>query len=92
MFVSLCAMASPLKSGKQAVNLASGEVRVSKIRRDPPPPVKLKAVRHPDEIDRPAVVVGVIAVALALFVITLAFSSYSGWSPSEYTLEINAAE
>ena len=85
-------MASPLKTGKQAVNLASGEVRVSKIRRDPPPPAKLKEVRHPDEVDRPAVVVGVVAVALAVFVVIMAFSSYSGWSPSEYTLELRASE
>ena len=85
-------MARPLPTGKQAVNLASGEVRVSKIRRDPPPPVKLKEVRHPDVVDRPAVIVGVVAFALAIFVIILAFGSYSGWSPSKYTVEINATE
>ena len=85
-------MASPLKTGKQTVNLATGEVRVSKIRRDPPPPQKLKAVRHPDEVDRPAVIIGVLAIALAIFVITIAFGSYSGWSPSEYTVKLNFAE
>ena len=84
-------MASPLKAGKKSVNLASGGVRVSKIRRDPPPVVKEKIV-HPDVIDRRDVVIGVLAFALALFVIILAFGSYSGWSPREYTIELNANE
>jgi hypothetical protein len=85
-------MASPLKTGKQSVNLAGSGARVSKIRRDPPPAKKEIDVRDPDEIDRQAVVVGVIVFALSLFVITLAFASYSGWTPRQYTIEWNAAE
>ena len=85
-------MASPLSTRKQAVNLSTGEVRVSKIRRDPPPAAKLTAVRHPDGNDRPAVVIGVIAFALAIFVLTMAFGSWSGWSPGQYRMELNAAE
>ena len=81
-------MARPLPTGKQTVNLASGEVRVSKIRRDPPPPVKPKALRHPDEVNRSAVVVGVVAFALAIFVIILAVGSYNGWSPRQYTIDV----
>lgn len=81
-------MARPLPTGKQTVNLASGEVRVSKIRRDPPPPVKPTALRHPDEVNRSAVVVGVVAFALAIFVIILAVGSYNGWSPRRYTVDI----
>lgn len=81
-------MARPLPTGKQTVNLASGEVRVSKIRRDPPPPVKPKALRHPDEVNRSAVVVGVVAFALAIFVIILAIGSYNGWSPRQYTIDV----
>ena len=81
-------MASPLPTRKPTVNLASGEVRVSKIRRDPPPAVKPKALRHPDEVNRSAVIVGVLAFALAIFVIILAVGSYNGWSPRQYTIDV----
>lgn len=84
-------MASPLQSGKKAVNLASPGPRVSRIRRDPPPAVKEK-ILDPDERDQRDVVVGVLTFALALFVILLAFASYSGWSPRHYTIEVTAAE
>lgn len=72
---------------KQSVNLASGEVRVSRIRRDPPPKVKEKEI-DPDEIDRTSVVVGVLVFALSIFVIILAVGSYKGWSPGEYTIHV----
>jgi hypothetical protein len=81
-------MASPNPTGKQSVNLASSGPRVSRIRRDPPPVVKEKVV-HPDEIDRRAVAIGVLTFALAIFVIILAFGSYSGWSPANYTIHID---
>ena len=81
-------MASPLQTGKQSVNLAAG-VRVSRIRRDPPPPVKKVAVRDPEERETRIVVIGVVTFALAIFVIMIAFGSYSGWSPSQYTIEAN---
>ncbi len=70
-------MASPLKSGKQSVNLAGAAPRVSKIRRDPPPKVKEVELRDPDEIDRRAVTIGVVTFALAICVIIIAFSGYS---------------
>ena len=82
-------MARPLQTGKQSVNLAAGEVRVSKIRRDPPPVVKEKVVLDPDERDRRDVVIGILAFALAMFVILFAFASYSGWSPRQYTVHID---
>jgi hypothetical protein len=81
-------MAAPLKSGKQSVDLAA-PVRVSRIRRDPPPVVKKAIVRDPDERDIRAGVIGVVAFALAIFVIIIGFSSYYGASPSDYTVEIN---
>ena len=84
-------MTRPLKTGKKSVNLAQPEVRVSRIRRDPPPVVKEKVVDI-KERDRWDVVVGVLAFALAIFVIIFAFGSYSGWSPTEYSVEWNAAE
>jgi len=79
-------MASPLKTGKKSANVAAGEVRVSKIRRDPPPAVKEIVVRDPDERDTRMVVIGIVAFALAIFVILLAFAIYSGWSPRQYTV------
>lgn len=85
-------MASPLKTGKQSVNMAPSGVKVSRIRRDPPPKVKEKVV-HPDEVDRRDVIIGVLAFALAIFVIVLALGNRpSGWTPQEYTLQLNAAE
>ena len=81
-------MAAPLPTAKKSVNLAA-PVRVSRIRRDPPPVVKKTIVRDPDERDIRAGVIGVIAFALAIFVITLGFSIYAGWSPSQYNIEIN---
>ena len=85
-------MASPLSTAKKSIDLASSGPRVSKIRRDPPPPEKPKAIRHPDVVDRTAVIVGVLAFALSIVVIIIAFSSYNGWSPKEYTVEVNYAE
>jgi len=85
-------MASPPKTGKQSVNLATQNPRVSKIRRDPPPPVKELVVRDPEERDRRDVFLGVTTFALAIFVILFAFGSYSGWSPSQYTVKIEAEE
>ena len=84
-------MAKPLQSGKQSVNLAAGGVRVSRIRRDPPPKVVEKEI-DPDTVDREDVIVGVLAFALALFVIVMAFGSYSGWSLRQYTLDLTESE
>jgi hypothetical protein len=85
-------MALPLHSGKQAVDLASGVgssgPRVSRIRRDPPPPVKETLVDI-EESDETIVFVGVLAFALAIFFLVVAFGVYSAWSPSEYTIEMN---
>ena len=81
-------MAAPLETGKKSVNLAGG-VRVSRIRRDPPPIAKKIVEPDPDERNMRAAVIGVIAFALAIFIVTVAFSSGIGWSPSQYTVEIN---
>lgn len=84
-------MSRALKPGKQAVELAEPEVRVSRIRRDPPPKVKEKLV-YPDVVDRRDVAIGILSFALAICVIILAVGKYSGWSPSDYTVEWNSAE
>jgi len=83
-------MASPLPA-KKSVDLGSSPgPRVSRIRRDPPPPEKLKEVRHPDVINRSAVVVGIVVFALAIVVILIAFAIFSGmgWTPRNYTIRV----
>jgi len=84
-------MASPLPTRKQSVDLGSSPgPRVSRIRRDPPPAVKPKELRHPDQVNRTAVVVGIVVVALSVVVILIAFSIYSGkgWTPRNYTVHV----
>ena len=83
-------MASPLTGKKKSVNLATEGPRVSRIRRDPPPPEKLKEVRHPDVVNRSAVVIGVLVFALAIVVILIAFSIFTGlgWTPRNYTVHV----
>ena len=85
-------MASPTPTGKQSVNLAPPGPRVSRIRRDPPPAVKAKPVLDPEERDQRDVVVGVMAFALAFFVIIFAFGSYSGWTWGEHKVELKFDE
>lgn len=91
-------MARPHPTKKASVNLASNPASgpassgpaKSRIRRDPPPAVKPKAlVLDPEERDQWEVVVGILAFALAIFIIVIAFGSYSTWSPSQYTVEMN---
>ena len=81
-------MASPLPTGKKSVNL-SAPARGSRIRRDPPPPVKKVVVRDPDVRETRMVVIGVVYFAVALFIVALAASAYSGWSPGEYKVQAN---
>jgi hypothetical protein len=81
-------MAAPLKTGKHSVKLGA-PVRVSKIRRDPPPVVKKVEVRDPEERETQMVVVGVVGFALAVFIVVIGFSNYGGWSPSDYSIEVN---
>lgn len=81
-------MASPLPTGKKSVNLTA-PVRGSRIRRDPPPPAKKVVVRDPEVRETRMVVVGVVSFAIALFIIALAASAYSGWSAGDTTIQAN---
>ena len=81
-------MASPLATGKQTVNLASKGVPGSRIRRDPPPKVKEIPLRDPEERDRRDAVIGILIFALALVVIIIGVSSFAGWTPRSYTVEL----
>ena len=81
-------MASPLKPGKQAVNLAGAAPRVSRIRRDPPPKVKEVTVAELEERDARTVAVGVVAVACAIVAIIIGLASYGGWTPSQHKIHV----
>jgi hypothetical protein len=80
-------MASPLPTRKQSVNLTA-PVRVSRIRRDPPPPAKKVSARERDERDVRSGMIGVLAFALAIAVILFALGSVAGWSPGQYTIHL----
>jgi hypothetical protein len=80
-------MAQPLHTRKQSVDMAAAGPRVSRIRRDPPPAVKQTIVEL-EESDQTIVFVGVLAFALAIFFLVVAFGVYSAWTPSEYTIEM----
>lgn len=85
-------MASPLPTRKQSVDLGSSPgPRVSRIRRDPPPPPgKPKELRHPDVVNRSAVALGVLLFAIAIVVILIAFSIFTGydWTPRHVTVHV----
>ena len=81
-------MASPHPPGKKSVDLGVAGPRVSRIRRDPPPKVKEVSAVEVKERDSHAVVLGVVLMALALFVALIGISNAAGWSPSHYTIVI----
>ncbi len=89
-------MACPHSTAKPTVDLAANPAspgpRVSRIRRDPPPAAKKAPVLDPEEREQWTVILGILAFALAIFVITIAFASYAGWSPSQYSVEIRRSE
>ena len=82
-------MASPLQTGKKTVDLKSAAPGVSRIRREPPPPVARKTViPDRDERDQWTVTVGILAFTCAILAIIIGFSSFSGWSPSDQVIHI----
>ena len=81
-------MTSPLKTGKQTVNLAPDAKRVSKIRRDPPPIARKTVIPDRDESDRRSAAIGIVVFTLAVVAVIFALGSWAGWSPSEYTVRL----
>ena len=81
-------MAKPLQTAKPTVDLATGEKRVSKIRRDPPPVAKKTLVPDRDESDRRSVAIGIVLFTLAVVAVVFALGNWAGWSPSEYTVRM----
>ena len=80
-------MAAPLNTAKQTVSLVPGEVRVSRIRRDPPLVETKTVVMTRSERDRRTVLLGIALSTAFLVVILVGFASYSGWSPRQVTIE-----
>ena len=78
-------MASPLKIAKPTVDTGT-RVPGSRIRRDPPPPTPVKKldVRDPNADDRRMAIIGIVSIALAMFVIVVGFSAMGGWTPRQY--------
>jgi hypothetical protein len=74
---------------KQTVSLAEPAARVSRIRRDPPPETKVITAAEIKERDAQDVAVGIIVVALALFVIMVGFGKATGWSPEQHAIHVN---
>lgn len=81
-------MASPLSTGKRSVDLTAGGVRVSRIRRDPPPKEKEREEIDPKEREARMLVLGVTAFLLAICVVMVGLGSMLGWSPSHYTIAL----
>ena len=82
-------MAAPLPTAKKTVDLAASRgVRVSRIRRDPPPTVKEKTITRAELRRREAwmVAIGITAMTVALFVVLIAISRWAGWSLTDYEI------
>lgn len=66
-------------SGKKTVELASGEARPSRIRREPPAPAPAQKPlnAYPSEREVTTVVIGVLLFAIAIAIIILGVSDYT---------------
>lgn len=83
------AMPSPSRTSKKTVDLAEPVVRVSRIRRDPPPPEKIITAAEIREHDTRTLVIGVAILSLALFVALIGVVDFAGWMPREYLIGNN---
>ena len=81
-------MSSSLPSRKSSVNLAAPVVRVSRIRRDPPPAVKELSAADIKEQDARSVTIGIVTLGLAIFVLMIGIGNASGWSPTQYSITL----
>ena len=81
-------MASSRNARKKSVDMAAPVARVSRIRRDPPPAARMVSAAEVKDRETLALVVGVAAIALALFAILIGIGN-ANWSPSQYTIRIH---
>ena len=82
-------MASPLQSRKASVNLGAPVVRASRIRRDPPPPVKQLSAADIKDQDARSVTIGIVTMGLAIFALLVGIANTSGWSPTQYSITVS---
>ena len=80
-------MAAPLNSAKKTVDLAAGP-RVSRIRRNPPPPPAKEPMLDREDREKLSVTFGVLGIAIALVVAIVAVGAYAGWTPRDYHMFI----
>ena len=76
-------MARLLQNGKTRVDLAAPAVRVSRIRRDPVSSAKEPSAADIREQDARGAIIGMIAFALAMFVILVGFMDAADPSTSQ---------
>jgi hypothetical protein len=80
-------MAAPLPSRKNTVDLTARGVRVSRIRRDPPPkPVKELTREQIRARELRAMVIGITALTFSLLVVFWQLAQLSGWQPAPITI------
>ena len=72
-------MASPFHSRKKPVDMAAPVLRVSRIRRDPPPVERKELVVDVEGREQWTVIIGVVTFAIAIFVLILAFGAVIRW-------------
>jgi hypothetical protein len=85
-------MAQPLPPKKITVDLSKGGIRVSRIRRDPPPkPVKLLTREELRRRELRAMAIGIPAIALILFLAVFAVSRGPSWTPGQAVIVIRDA-
>lgn len=85
-------MAAPLPTKKTTVDLGKDTPRrVSRIRRDPPPPpekpLSAAEVRQREGL---AIVIGIVATALALIVLAFQLSNIAGWRPGTIVINLGS--
>jgi hypothetical protein len=76
-------------SSKQTVDLSRAPAKVSRIRRDPPPPPARKVM--PSELrasEAKVIVVGLTVFGLAIAILLFQAARWAGWSPADYTIVI----
>lgn len=84
-------MARPLPPQKSKVDLGSGAVRrVSRIRRDPPPPSgKPPSASEVRQREAWTITVGIAVMALVMFILVLQLGTISSWSPGTIVVNLD---
>ena len=81
-------MAAPLNTAKATVDLSAPGVKGSRIRRNPPPAVKELSLAEVRERQLRHAIVGIVALTIALAIITWGVMSVAGWTPRTYVWKV----